>query len=220
MTEGRRKRVCVLISGRGSNMEALIAAARRPECPYEIVGAISNRPDAGGLETAAREGIATTVIDHRKFDSREEFEEVLHETLLVFAADLVACAGFMRIMTESFTSRWEGRMLNIHPSLLPLYRGLRTHERALEDGVRIHGCTVHFVTADLDGGPIIIQAAVPVLPDDTPDTLAARVLRQEHRIFPRAMELVASGRVRLENGRTAGDWTADPEAAIVSPALD
>ncbi len=220
MTEGRRKRVCVLISGRGSNMEALIAAARQPECSYEIVGVISNRPDAGGLETAAREGIATTVVDHRKFDSREAFEEVLHETLLVFAADLVACAGFMRIMTEGFTRRWEGRMLNIHPSLLPLYKGLHTHERALEDGVRIHGCTVHFVTADLDGGPIIIQAAVPVLPDDTPDTLAARVLRQEHRIFPRALELVAAGRIRLEDGRMKGAWTADPEAALVSPSLE
>jgi len=220
MTEGRRKRVCVLISGRGSNMEALIAAARRPECPYEIVGVISNRADAGGLETAAREGIATTVIEHGKFGSREEFEEVLHEALLAFGADLVACAGFMRIMTAGFTGRWEGRMLNIHPSLLPLYKGLRTHERALEDGVRIHGCTVHFVTADLDGGPIIIQAAVPVLPDDTPETLAARVLRMEHRIYPRALELVASGRMRLENGRAVGEWSADGETAVVSPSLE
>ncbi len=216
---GGRKRLAVLISGRGSNMEALIEAARADDCPYEIVAVISNRPQAKGLETAAREGMATTVIDHEKFDSREAFEEVLHETLLVFAAELVACAGFMRIMTGSFTSRWEGRMLNIHPSLLPLYRGLRTHERALADGVRVHGCTVHFVTADLDGGPIIIQGAVPVLAGDTEDTLAARVLKVEHRIFPRAVELVARGQVWLEDGVAKGEWTADGAAFITSPGL-
>ncbi len=213
-----RRKVAVLISGRGSNMEALIAAAREADCPFSIAAVISNRPEAKGLETAARAGVPTAVVDHKAYDGREAFEEALHETLLSFAAELVACAGFMRIMTEGFTRRWEGRMLNIHPSLLPLYRGLHTHERALADGVRIHGCTVHFITADLDGGPIIAQGAAPVLPGDTPATLAARVLRVEHRIFPQALRLVASGRVRLEDGRVKGEWSADEEAFLTSPS--
>ncbi len=220
MSGAVRKKVAVLISGRGSNMTALIDAARDPACPYEIAVVISNRPEAAGLQTAREAGIATTVIDHRRFDDRQAFEEVLHETLLMFAVDLVACAGFMRIMTAYITGLWEGRMLNIHPSLLPLYRGLHTHERALEDGVRIHGCTVHFVTADLDGGPIIIQGAVPVLHGDTPGSLAARVLRVEHRIFPRALSLVACGAIRLENGRITGQWRADAAAFITSPELE
>jgi phosphoribosylglycinamide formyltransferase-1 len=213
----RRKKVVVLISGRGSNMESLIHAAREPDCPYEVVAVVSNRPAAPGLKKAAAAGVATAVVDHRQFDSREAFEEVLHETLLVFQADLVACAGFMRVLTATFTDRWQGRILNIHPSLLPLYRGLDTHARALADGVRLHGCTVHFVTADLDGGPIIAQGAVPVLPDDTPETLAARVLKVEHRLYPAALALVASGVVRMENGRAVGDWQADPEAWIAAP---
>ena len=214
-----KKRVAVLISGRGSNMEALMRTQQRPGCPYEIVAVISNVPEAKGLQTAQEAGIATAVVDHTRFDSREAFEEVLHETLLVFAADLVACAGFMRIMTEGFVNRWLGRMLNIHPSLLPLFRGLHTHRRALEAGVRLHGATVHFVTPELDGGPIIIQAAVPVLPDDTEEALAARVLRTEHRIYPAALWQVAAGRARLENGKAVvDDWPADEEAALFSPA--
>ena len=221
MTAGevKRRRVVVLISGRGSNMEAILRAAREPDCPYEVVAVISNRPGAKGLETAAAAGVATAVVDHRRFDSREAFEEVLHETLQVLEAELVACAGFMRVLTAGFTERWAGRILNIHPSLLPLYRGLDTHARALADGVRIHGCTVHFVTADLDGGPIIAQGAVPVLPGDTPERLAARVLKVEHRIFPEALALVASGAVRMENGRVTGDWQADGNAWISSPAV-
>ena len=214
-----RKKVAVLISGRGSNMEALIEAARAADCPFEITAVISNNPGAGGLKTAQSAGIATAVIDHREFDTREAFEEVLYETLLVFAADLVACAGFMRIMTEGFTRRLEGRMLNIHPSLLPAYKGLHTHERALRDGVRLHGCTVHFVTADLDGGPIIIQGAVPVLSGDTADSLAARVLGVEHRIFPRALALVATGQARLEDGRAVIEADADEAAFITSPSV-
>ena len=214
-----RKKVAVLISGRGSNMEALIEAARAADCPFEITAVISNNPGAGGLKTAREEGIATAVIDHREFETREAFEEVLYETLLVFAADLVACAGFMRIMTEGFTRRLEGRMLNIHPSLLPAYKGLHTHERALRDGVRLHGCTVHFVTADLDGGPIIIQGAVPVLSGDTADSLAARVLRVEHKIFPRALALVATGQARLEDGRAVIEADAEEAAFITSPSL-
>ncbi len=214
-----RKKVAVLISGRGSNMEALIKAARAADCPFEITAVISNNSGAGGLKTAQSAGIATAVIDHREFDTREAFEEVLYETLLVFAADLVACAGFMRIMTEGFTRRLEGRMLNIHPSLLPAYKGLHTHERALRDGVRLHGCTVHFVTADLDGGPIIIQGAVPVLSGDTADSLAARVLGVEHKIFPRALALVATGQARLENGRAVIEADADEAAFITSPSV-
>ncbi len=220
MAQGK-KRVAVLISGRGSNMEALLRAGQLPGCPYEIVAVISNVPGARGLQTAAEAGIATAVVDHRQFKTREAFEEVLHETLLVFAADLVACAGFMRIMTESFVSRWEGRMLNIHPSLLPLFRGLHTHRRALKAGVKVHGATVHFVTPELDGGPIIIQAAVPVLAGDDEDSLAARVLRVEHRIYPAALWQVAAGNCRLENGRVATDgWPVDETAQLFSPAAD
>lgn len=215
-----RRKVAVLISGRGSNMEALIERARQPDCPYEIVAVISNNPDAAGLHTAQAAGIATAAIDHRQFASREAFEEVLHETLLTFAAEYVACAGFMRVLTAGFTRRWGGRMLNIHPSLLPAYRGLHTHARALADGVCIHGCTVHFVTPELDAGPIIIQAAVPVLPDDTEETLATRVLSQEHRIYPAALALVTSGRLRLEEGRVTGDGRADPAAFLISPTVE
>jgi phosphoribosylglycinamide formyltransferase-1 len=216
---GRRKKVVVLISGRGSNMEALLAAAQSPECPYEIAAVISNRPAAAGLKTASKAGVATAVIDHKEFETREAFEEVLYETILMFAADLVACAGFMRIMTEGFTRLLEGRMLNIHPSLLPCYKGLHTHERVLADGARIHGCTVHFVTADLDGGPIIMQGAVPVLSDDTPDTLAARVLKVEHKIYPRALALAATGAARLEDGKAVIDAGTDAAAFLTSPSL-
>ena len=215
-----RRRVAVLISGRGSNMRALIQAQARPGCPYEIVAVISNVPDAAGLDFAREQGIATVAIDHREFDTREAFEEVLHETLLVMQAELVACAGFMRIMTEGFVQRWEGRMLNIHPSLLPSFKGLRTHRRALQAGVRLHGATVHFVTAELDGGPIIIQGAVPVLPDDTEEALAARVLKVEHAIYPAALWQVAAGRARLENGRAVlEDWPCAEDAALICPAV-
>ncbi len=221
MTARRRKRVAVLISGRGSNMAALMEAGKRPDCPYEIVAVISNRPDAKGLETAQAASIATAVVDHKAFDSRAAFEEVLHETLLSFGAELVACAGFMRIMTAGFVQRWEGRMLNIHPSLLPLFRGLHTHRRALEAGVRVHGATVHFVTAELDGGPIIIQGAVPVLPDDDEDALAARVLRVEHRIYPAALWQVAAGACRLKGGRVImNGWPFDEEARLIAPVAN
>ncbi len=217
----RRKRVAALISGRGSNMAALMEAAQKPGCPYEIVAVVSNRPEAKGLETASAAGIATAVVDHKAFDSREAFEEVLHETLLAFGAELVACAGFMRIMTAGFVQRWEGRMLNIHPSLLPSFKGLHTHRRALEAGVRVHGATVHFVTADLDGGPIIIQGVVPVLPDDDEETLAARVLEVEHRIYPAALWQVAAGKCRLEGERVVMEgWPVDKTARLISPTPD
>jgi phosphoribosylglycinamide formyltransferase 1 len=193
----RRKRVGVLISGRGSNMQALIEAARSPGYPAEIVCVLSNRPDAAGLEFANKSSIATQVIDHMQFSTREAFDAALHEALLAHDLDLVCCAGFMRIMTPVVLAPWLGRMLNIHPSLLPAYKGTHTHERALADGVKRHGATVHFVTPELDSGPVIAQAAVPVLPGDTPQTLAERVLALEHPLYVKALELVASGKIHM-----------------------
>lgn len=191
-----RKRVGVLISGRGSNMAALIAAARDPAYPAAIVHVVANKADAAGLETAARAGISTAVISHRAYKTREDFDAALNEHLQAQKLDLIACAGFMRIMTPVLIRPWAGRMINIHPSLLPLYKGLHTHERALADGAKTHGCSVHLVSEELDGGPVIAQAAVPVLPGDTPETLAARVLVQEHKLYPRALALLAAGQFR------------------------
>ncbi len=187
----RRLRTAVLISGRGSNMMALAEAARDPAYPAEIACVISNRADAAGLEFASANGIAAKLIDHKAFSTREDFEDALDSYLRAMTIDIVACAGFMRILTAAFIAGWEGRMINIHPSLLPAYRGLHTHERVLADGTKTHGCTVHHVTAELDAGPIILQAKVPVLPGDTPDTLSARVLKQEHRTYPEALAIVA-----------------------------
>ena len=190
-----RKRVGILISGRGSNMSALIEAARAPDYPAEIVGVLSNRAAAPGLGMAAAEGIATASLAQSKFPSRDMFEDVMTQTLESWDVDIVCLAGFMRILGDDFVNRWAGRMINIHPSLLPLYKGLHTHERALADGATVHGCTVHFVTPGLDEGAAILQAEVPVLPGDTPDTLAARVLVEEHRIYPEALRMVASGQI-------------------------
>jgi phosphoribosylglycinamide formyltransferase-1 len=192
MTEPK-KRVAILISGRGSNMSALIEAARAPDYPAEIVGVLSNRAAAPGLAVAAAEGIATASLAQSKFPSREMFEDVMTQTLESWDADIVCLAGFMRILGDDFVNHWTGRMINIHPSLLPLYKGLHTHERALADGATVHGCTVHFVTPGLDEGTPILQAEVPVLPGDTPATLAARVLVEEHRIYPQALRLLATG---------------------------
>jgi phosphoribosylglycinamide formyltransferase 1 len=186
-----KSRAGILISGRGSTMMALAEAARAVDYPAQIVRVVSNRPDAKGLEYAAAHGIATKIIDHKAFASREAFDGVLNDYLKSQHLDLVACAGFMRIMTPSLIEAWQDRMLNIHPSLLPDYKGLHTHERAIADGAKVHGCTVHFVSMELDSGPIILQAKVPVLPGDTPDTLAARVLKEEHRIYPQALAIVA-----------------------------
>jgi phosphoribosylglycinamide formyltransferase-1 len=190
-----RKRVGILISCRGSNMSALIAAARAPDYPAEIVGVLSNRAAAPGLAIAAAEGIATASLAQSKFPSRDMFEDVMTQTLESWGVEIVCLAGFMRILGEDFVNHWAGRLINIHPSLLPLYRGLDTHERALADGVTVHGCTVHFVTPGLDEGPSILQAEVPVLSGDTPETLAARILVEEHRIYPEALRLVADGRL-------------------------
>ena len=193
-----KKRVGVLISGRGSNMQALVNAARDPAYPAEIACVLSNRPDAAGLVFAQNAKIRTHVVDHKGFSSREDYDAALRDRLASENLDLVCCAGFMRIMTPVVLDPWRGRMLNIHPSLLPAYKGLHTHERAIADGAKLHGATVHFVTAELDGGPIIAQAAVPVRPDDTPETLAARVLKVEHPLYVKALELVASGKVHMK----------------------
>ena len=186
-----KARVGVLVSGRGSNMMALVEAARAPGYPAEIVCVVSNRADAAGLDFARANGIESKVIDHKAFASREAFERALDSYLRSKRVDIIALAGFMRILTARFISGWEGRMLNIHPSLLPAYKGLNTHGRALADGAKTHGCSVHHVTAGLDAGPVILQAEVPVLTGDTPDTLSARVLREEHRIYPQALALIA-----------------------------
>jgi phosphoribosylglycinamide formyltransferase-1 len=205
------KNIVILISGRGSNMEALIAARDAGQLPVNIAAVISNRPDAAGLETAARAGIVAHYVDHKGFAERDQFDAALAECIDSFAPDLVVLAGFMRILTDGFVRHYAGRLMNIHPSLLPAFPGLHTHRRALEEGVRIHGCTVHFVTPALDHGPVVIQAAVPVIDGDDEAALAARVLRQEHRIYPQAVRWFAEGRLHLEGGcvRLAAPQPAD-----------
>jgi phosphoribosylglycinamide formyltransferase-1 len=193
-----RKRVAVLISGRGSNMAALIEAARDPAYPAEIVLVVSNRPDAAGLDRARADGIETAVVNHTSFGKdREAFEHALQGVLDAHHIEIVCLAGFMRLLTPWLVRRWEGRMLNIHPALLPAFKGLDTHQRALAAGAKQHGATVHFVVPEMDAGPIIAQAAVPVHDGDTADTLAARVLAEEHRLYPAALKLVAEGRVAV-----------------------
>ena len=213
------KQIVILISGRGSNMEALIRARDQGQLPANIAAVISNRPDAAGLATAAAAGIATSVLDHRSFADRDRFDAALAETIDRHAPDLVILAGFMRILGEAFVRRYEGRLLNIHPSLLPAFPGLHTHRRALEEGVRIHGCTVHFVTPALDHGPVVIQAAVPVLDGDDEDRLAARVLAQEHRIYPLAVRWFVEGRLALVDGRARVAGEQGETAALLSPSL-
>jgi phosphoribosylglycinamide formyltransferase-1 len=214
------RNVVILISGRGSNMEAIVRAAIPGA---RIAAVISNRPEAAGLEFARRHGIATSVVDHKAHPSREAFDTALAQAIDAFAPDLVVLAGFMRVLGEAFVRRYEGRMLNIHPSLLPAFPGLHTHERALQEGCRVHGATVHFVTPALDHGPIVVQAAVPVLPDDTPETLAARVLVQEHRIYPQAVRWFVEDRLQLTpEGRVVlqGAPASVQEAALVWPPLE
>jgi phosphoribosylglycinamide formyltransferase-1 len=196
-----RKRVAILISGRGSNMTALIEAAKNPSYPAEIVAVISNRPDAPGLARAREAGLIAEAIDHKAFASRSDFEAALEARLEAHVVDLVVLAGFMRLMTAAFVESWAGRMINIHPALLPAFPGLATHERALEAGVRLHGCTVHYVTPGLDEGPIIAQAAVPVRPGDTAAELGARVLHAEHKLYPAALARVARGEAPIMGER-------------------
>jgi phosphoribosylglycinamide formyltransferase 1 len=206
-----RKRVGVLISGRGSNLQALIDACRTPDFPAEIVTVISNRPAVFGLERARLAGIPALTLDHKAYRSRADFDAALDSALREAGVELLCSAGFMRLLTPGFTDAWRNRQLNIHPSLLPAFRGLHPHERALEAGVRIAGATVHFVRAEMDAGPIVLQAAVPVRAEDTPDSLAARVLEAEHVIYPRALELIASGAAWVE-GETVR--FAAPELAL------
>lgn len=194
------KQIVILISGRGSNMEAIVEACERERWPARVAAVISNKADAEGLRYAAARGIATAVVSHRDYATREDFDAALAERIDAFAPDAVALAGFMRILTTGFVRRYEGRLLNIHPSLLPAFAGLHTHERALEAGCKVAGATVHFVTPDLDHGPIIAQAVVPVLPGDTPQALAARVLVKEHLIYPRAVRWVVEEQLQLDAG--------------------
>jgi phosphoribosylglycinamide formyltransferase-1 len=196
-----KKRVAILISGRGSNMLALVEAARAADYPAEIALVISNRPDAPGLQHAQSAGLKAIAIDHKTFATREAFDDAVEAALTQAGIDFVCHAGFMRIQSDAFAARWLGRQLNIHPSLLPSFRGLHPQKQALDAGVRISGCTVHFVTPELDAGPIIAQAAVPVRANDTPETLAERILVAEHRLYPFALRLVASGAARLVGGR-------------------
>ena len=213
----RRRRTAILISGRGSNMDALIEAARAPDFPAEIVLVASNRPDAPGLARAKAAGLAVAAVDHKIYAGREEFERALQIILETHRVELVCLAGFMRLFSPWFIGQWRDRLLNIHPALLPSYRGLHTHERALADGVKIHGCTVHFVVPEMDEGPIVAQAAVPVLDTDTAETLGARVLAQEHAIYPNALRLVASDAVRVEGNRVLGALPASNATLLAPP---
>jgi phosphoribosylglycinamide formyltransferase-1 len=204
------KRIVILISGRGSNMQAIVNAARAEEWPARIAAVISNRPEAEGLRFASDNGIPTEVIPSRQYATREDFDADLRAAIDQFAPDLVVLAGFMRILTPDFVAHYQGRMLNIHPSLLPEFPGLHTHRRALDAGVALHGATVHFVTAALDHGPAVAQAVVPVLPGDTEDTLAARVLEQEHRLYPQAVRAFLDDTYRMEHDRVVFADAASP----------
>jgi len=215
-----RLRTAVLISGRGSNLQALIDAARDRAYPAEIALVVSNVPGAFGLERARQASIATKIVDHKNFPDRESFERALDGLLREHKIEFVCLAGFMRLLTPAFVTPWLDRLINIHPSLLPAFKGLHTHERALAAGVRFTGCTVHFVRPATDDGPIIIQAAVPIRPDDTPDSLAARVLEAEHRIFPAALALVAEGKTRIENEIVRIEGHSPPGPILVNPALN
>jgi phosphoribosylglycinamide formyltransferase-1 len=211
-------KVGVLISGRGSNLQALIEACRDPATAAEIVLVLSNKANAGGLARAAAAGVATAVIDHKAYPDRAGFDAELDRRLKAAGVELVCLAGFMRILTDGFIAAWRDRMINIHPSLLPAYRGLDTHARALADGVKLAGCTVHYVRPELDTGPIIVQAAVPVASDDTPESLAARVLAAEHRAYPLALRLVANGRVKVEGERILLDGRPETGAILMNPS--
>ena len=213
-----RKRVAALISGRGSNMLSLMAAAQQKDYPAEIALVFCNKPDAPGLVTAKQAGIATAALHHKDFATREDFERAMQDILLAHKIDLVCLAGFMRLLTPWFVEQWAGRMINIHPAILPSYKGLHTHERALADGVKLHGATVHFVVPEMDAGPIIAQAAVPVVDGDTPESLGARVLAQEHIIYPMALRLVASGQARIEGQKVLTGETSNVKALAV-PSL-
>jgi phosphoribosylglycinamide formyltransferase-1 len=213
----KRLKTAVMISGRGTNMQALIDACASPNAPAEITLVVSNVPNAPGLERAIAADIPTLMIDHRDFPDRESFEERLTEDLTVEGIELICLAGFMRLLTEKFVGHWRDRLINIHPSLLPSYKGLDSHQRALADGVRFAGCTVHYVRPAMDEGPIIVQAAVPVRADDDAASLGARVLVAEHRSYPFALRLIAEGRISIVNERVLIDGTAAPSDILINP---
>jgi phosphoribosylglycinamide formyltransferase 1 len=214
---GARLKVGVLISGRGSNLQALIDACAEPAFPAAIALVLSNVQSAGGLARAAAAGLPTCVVDHQRFADRSRFEDVLDAALLAAGVELVCLAGFMRLLTDRFVERWRDRLINIHPSLLPAFRGLHVHERVVASGVRFSGCTVHFVRPAMDDGPIIVQAAVPVHADDDADRLAARVLAAEHRIYPLAVRLIALGRTRIDDERVLIEGAHAPAGTLVNP---
>lgn len=220
MSGAARKRVVAFISGGGSNMLALAKAAKAADFPAEIVAVFSDKAEAGGLAKAEALGIPARAFLRKDFSSKEAHEAAILEALDALSPDLICLAGYMRLLSGTFINRYEGRILNIHPSLLPLFPGLHTHQRAIDAGMRIAGCTVHFVTEGMDEGPVVVQAAVPVLPGDTSDTLASRVLTVEHRSYPLALRLVAEGKVHMENGKTisSGDLPQIDGAHLISPA--
>ncbi|MFN3232662.1 MAG: phosphoribosylglycinamide formyltransferase [Alphaproteobacteria bacterium] len=212
-------KIAILISGRGSNMQALLKACADPDFPADVVEVISNRPDAAGIAIAETFNVPTLVIDHTHFGTREEFEDALHDALVGSGAELLCLAGFMRLLGADFIGRWRDKIINVHPSLLPAYRGLHTHERALEDGVRFTGCTIHFVRPEMDNGPIIFQACVPVLPDDTEQALEARVLEWEHKLYPLVVRLLSQGRLRVSGGQVMIDGPIEPQDGLMSPLI-
>ncbi len=212
-----RLKVSVLVSGSGSNLQALIDAAADPTYPAEIVQVISNVPGAFGLTRAEQMGIPTRVINHKDYEGREPFEAALQQAITDSGAEFICLAGFMRLLTDGFVNQWTDRLINIHPSLLPAFKGLHIHERVIEFGARFTGCTVHFVRPAMDDGPIIVQAAVPVHGDDTPDTLAKRVLAEEHRIYPLALKLVAEGRAKVKDERVIINHMDSPTSALLNP---
>lgn len=212
-----RLKLAVLVSGSGTNLQALIDACKEPGFPAEIVQVVSNRPGVTALERAAGAGIPTDVINHKAFTTRVAFDAAIHAVLEASGADLVCLAGFMRLFTDGFVERWRDRMINIHPSLLPAFPGRHTHKRALDAGVRFTGCTVHYVRPEMDTGPIIVQAALPVHPDDTVERLRERVLSAEHRSYPLAVRLIAEGRVRVIDERAVIDDALVPGAAMLNP---
>ena len=214
-----RLKVAVLISGRGSNLQALLDACAEPGFPAEIVLVISNIAGAYGLERAKLAGVPSLVIDHKAYPTREAFDADMDKAIRAAGAELICLAGFMRLLSQGFSEAWNGKMINVHPALLPSFKGLHTHRKALEAGVKLHGCTVHFVTPELDDGPIIVQAAVPVLPTDDEDTLAHRVLEQEHKAYPLALKLVAEGRVTVEGRVVKVAGGDDPGVRLVNPAV-
>jgi phosphoribosylglycinamide formyltransferase-1 len=214
----QKKRVAVLISGRGSNMLALVEAAGDPNFPAEIVGVISDKADAKGLNAASAQGIPTAAFPRGDYASKEAHDAAIDAELTRLNADIVCLAGYMRLLTPGLAEKWAGKIINIHPSLLPLFKGLDTHNRAIESGMRVHGCSVHFVTAELDDGPVIAQGVVPILPGDDEDKLAARILTVEHKLYPLAVRLLATGKARMEGGKAVLTGVS-AEGALMSPGV-